>query len=416
MPISIFYSWQSDLPNTLNRWLIRRALDDAVGKINADLAVEDAIRIDQDTQDVPGSPAITDTILRKIEECDVFVPDVTFVVGSDEERPSPNPNVMIEYGYALKVCGDQRIIPIFNTAFGDCEKLPFDMRHKRHPRRYEASKELDEEERRKARKQLSVLVERELRLMYESGLLGAHRKVAPPSFEPMPAKDGLGGSFLEPDEEVGIARSLRGIGGKDQHLKLYNGSLIYMRLWPRTSITEFSNPEIKDFIQAAQLRPMCSLPGTGWSYGRNKYGAFSFETMGEDEGLVTGLTQLFRKGEIWGIDTYSLNRELHDGKKSIPTSAVERDLNSTLDNYLQAAQKHLKLPLPLELRVGMARIQGYTLAVPRKYFFKAFAGNIFSPSFEHAAHVDSYDVEPAELLLPFFKKIYDEAGEVRPQI
>lgn len=48
MPITIFYSWQSDLPNNLNRGLIRHALDDAVGKINADLAVEDAIRIDQD--------------------------------------------------------------------------------------------------------------------------------------------------------------------------------------------------------------------------------------------------------------------------------------------------------------------------------------------------------------------------------
>jgi len=145
MPITIFYSWQTDHPNNLNRGLIRSALDDAVGKINADLAVEDAIRIDQDTQDTPGSPAITDTILRKIEECEVFVPDVTFVVGSDEDRPSPNPNVMIEYGYALKVCGDQRIIPIFNTAFGDWEKLPFDMRHKRRPRLYEASGELDKE-------------------------------------------------------------------------------------------------------------------------------------------------------------------------------------------------------------------------------------------------------------------------------
>ena len=134
MAISIFYSWQSDLLNNTNRSLIRRALDDAVKKINIDLSVEEPIRVDQDTQDIPGSPPITETILQKIAECSVFVPDVSFVVGRKEGRLSPNPNVMIEYGYALKVCGDARIIPIFNEASGDWEMLPFDMRHKRRPR------------------------------------------------------------------------------------------------------------------------------------------------------------------------------------------------------------------------------------------------------------------------------------------
>ena len=145
--VSVFYSWQSDLPNTLNRGLIRKAFDDAIRAINADLSVEEAIRIDQDTQGVSGSPPITETILRKIEQCSVFIPDVSFVCGTDETRKSPNPNVMIEYGYALKICGDERIISVFNTAFGDWEKLPFDMRHKRRPILYCASDNLSVDDR-----------------------------------------------------------------------------------------------------------------------------------------------------------------------------------------------------------------------------------------------------------------------------
>lgn len=89
---TIFYSWQTDAPNSVNRNFIRRALEDAAKKLNRSQAadVEDVVRLDQDTQDVAGSPAIVDTILAKIAACDVFVPDVTFIPTSGE-RPTPNP-------------------------------------------------------------------------------------------------------------------------------------------------------------------------------------------------------------------------------------------------------------------------------------------------------------------------------------
>jgi hypothetical protein len=36
---SIFYAWQSDRPNRINRGLIKEALEDAIGRVNADLVV-----------------------------------------------------------------------------------------------------------------------------------------------------------------------------------------------------------------------------------------------------------------------------------------------------------------------------------------------------------------------------------------
>ena len=51
---TIFYSWQSDVSNSVNRTFIRRALEDAAKKLSRSEAadVEDVVRLDQDTQDV----------------------------------------------------------------------------------------------------------------------------------------------------------------------------------------------------------------------------------------------------------------------------------------------------------------------------------------------------------------------------
>lgn len=122
----IFYSWQSTLPNNTNRSLIKNSLEKALREINKDLSIEERIEIDSDTKNVAGSPDIIHTILSKIDNSDIFIADVSIVNGL-----SPNPNVMLELGYALKTLGDSKIIMIFNNAFGDMKDLPFDLGFKR---------------------------------------------------------------------------------------------------------------------------------------------------------------------------------------------------------------------------------------------------------------------------------------------
>ena len=120
MVFKVFYAWQSDRPNSLCRGLIRGALDQAMKTLNAELDIEEAdrVEIDQDIAGVPGSPNIAETILRKIRDCDAFVPDLTFMPFEKSQRHTPNPNVLIEYGYALGTVGDQRIVGVLNEAFG----------------------------------------------------------------------------------------------------------------------------------------------------------------------------------------------------------------------------------------------------------------------------------------------------------
>jgi hypothetical protein len=80
---------------------------------------------------MPGSPDIVETILKKIENSDVFVCDITPVLFMENGKGFPNPNVLIELGYAGKVLGWNNIICICNSGISEIESLPFDIRQKR---------------------------------------------------------------------------------------------------------------------------------------------------------------------------------------------------------------------------------------------------------------------------------------------
>lgn len=126
----VFYSWASDHPNNTNRSFIERALHQAAKVVRADDTIQIEPVIDRDTQGVPGSPDIASTIFAKIDQADMFVCDIS-IVDDQARRPAPNPNVLLELGYALKVLGPDRIIMVMNSAFGTPELLPFDLRMRR---------------------------------------------------------------------------------------------------------------------------------------------------------------------------------------------------------------------------------------------------------------------------------------------
>lgn len=133
MKYVLFYSWQSDLPNNTNRGFLEEALraatETAVAGLNCDLEVS----VDRDTLGVSGAPDISATLLEKIRSCDAFVADVSIVTGdkANARRPAPNPNVLLELGYAVATVGWEKVILLFNEAYGGDEDLPFDIRQHR---------------------------------------------------------------------------------------------------------------------------------------------------------------------------------------------------------------------------------------------------------------------------------------------
>lgn len=127
--IKVFYSWQSDLEVKINRYPIRDCLKKAIKELNKTFPSK--ISLDHDTKERSGSPEIANTIFEKINECDVFVADISIINSNSENRKTPNPNVLIELGFAIKKLGWENIILLFNKNYGKVEELPFDLRGRR---------------------------------------------------------------------------------------------------------------------------------------------------------------------------------------------------------------------------------------------------------------------------------------------
>lgn len=125
--IQIFYSWQSD--NEDERRLIWKGLRKIENYFKTN---GKNLKIESDMRGVPGSQDIPNTLFKKIETSDMFVADVNLVCKSifRDDNFSPNPNVLIELGYAASKLGWDRIVLTFNTKTNKIEELPFDIRQR----------------------------------------------------------------------------------------------------------------------------------------------------------------------------------------------------------------------------------------------------------------------------------------------
>lgn len=132
MKRTIFYSWQSDLPNNTNWTFIEDSIVLSTKELKKIQPNPININIDRATREDTGSPDITESIFSKISNSSVFIADISIVNSLDESiRKTPNPNVLIELGYAARTLGWEKIICIYNTDFGSFDDLPFDLRNRR---------------------------------------------------------------------------------------------------------------------------------------------------------------------------------------------------------------------------------------------------------------------------------------------
>lgn len=190
--MKIFWSWQSDTHQPNGRYFVRDVLKEIVSELsNVDAAEdadrpedeesEDQLQIDHDTEGVAGSPPIAETILQKIREAAVFIADVTPVGTTPGGKRVPNPNVMIELGYAMKVLGQKRIILVMNSGEGaSLRHLPFDLRHWRAPLSYKLKRDAEDQRRIEEAKKLKESLSARLLpciLAAVSDLSAANKKV-----------------------------------------------------------------------------------------------------------------------------------------------------------------------------------------------------------------------------------------------
>ena len=128
MSNSIFYSWENDLEHKTHKNFIERCIKSALKELENEAMVY--MDYDRDTKNRLGSPNIVNTILEKIDKSVLFICDISFVSETEKEQ-YPNPNVLLELGYAVSKLGWERIICLFDTNTGRIEDLPFDIRQNR---------------------------------------------------------------------------------------------------------------------------------------------------------------------------------------------------------------------------------------------------------------------------------------------
>jgi len=131
MKISIFYSWQSDLPNNKNRTLINNCINKAIKQLLESCPRVTEVTLEMDSRNESGTPDLIESIFTKIDKCDIFIADISIVNSRPQKRLTPNPNVLLELGYAAKTIGWSKIICIFNMEFAQIEDLPFDIRSRK---------------------------------------------------------------------------------------------------------------------------------------------------------------------------------------------------------------------------------------------------------------------------------------------
>jgi hypothetical protein len=404
---AIFFSWQADTPTREGRNFIERALERTVSRIGEDTSVEEAVRelaVDRDTKGVSGFPPIVDTIFRKIDRAAVFVPDLTFVGKRLDGRPTPNPNVLVEYGWALKALTHSRIVPVMNTAFGEptADAMPFDMLHLRKPISYHCPPDADDEVRKREREQLAKDLEGAIRAVFDSDEF-KESLPKPPSFLATPATTAPA-FFFDPTEI--LARI--GEGEEDEIEYRYNEqSAFYLRLIP----TRLRDPalrlvELDDLVSRRKLDVLSRTLNAGYP-GRNRFGAIAFEPHGTSA-IPQSLSQAFPNGELWGV---TRNQFLRQGDAFVvPATNVENLYQRVLANYCTVASDDFVMAPPYEIELGAVGIRGAHLGIGRNHVSKPIYVNEINVR-PRLSGIDS--ASQRRCIEEFLDKLYDLAGEVR---
>jgi hypothetical protein len=412
MPHTIFFSWQVDTETRGGRDFIEKVLERTAARISQDTSVEEAVRelgVDRDTKGEPGSPPIVDTIFRKIDQAAVFVPDVTFVGKRSDGRPTSNPNVLIEYGWALKSLSHAKIVPVMNTAYGapTSDSMPFDMRHLRNPITYHCPEDLDAAARKQVKDQLAKELEAAVRIVLETADFNSS---LPKSleFRPRDPTDGRG-RFKATNEPIGMeGGSLR---GSLQELLLSPQPAVWFRMMPSIdSGRSWSVDELERAMRDPLLQPLSRGWG-GYNFLRSHEGFGIYSILAGRRDEIRAIVFAFTSGEVWSVDTYWLEA-FKDDKNRLTIPTEDSAFREALKDYGRFLET-LGIKPPFRWIAGMENLKGRVLYVPTPpNHMRVRMGPDGKCLAEVVTESGVYSPgdSPGTCLRPFFSKLYDSCG------
>lgn len=417
MKTSIFFSWQGDTPTGIGRNFLRKALEEACKEIAAESCIDEAMReklvVDSDTQGEAGQPPIAETIFKKIDAAAVFVADMTFTAKRMDGRPTPNPNVLIEYGWALKSLSHSRVISVMNDVYGEpsAVTLPFDLAHVRWPIRFAIQENDSTEQKAEGRRNLVA----SLKVAIKASLA----KISPPPVKPTPifpkagSKDGPA-RFRSVNEELGHGD---GFGHHRFHkVFLKPGPAMWLRIMPSSlSGKTWTSLELKEMATAGgivRLHPLSK--SSSYSFLRAEDGWGTFNATGpideqQKRSESSSIAFAFATGEIWSIDTALLTQN----SNRVPF--IESAFNASLSEYANFING-LGVPPPYHWIAGITGIKGRHLQVPSGPSFLSIGSDGPFCLSDAIQAEGEYRVgqEPGDTLRPFYSSIFEKSGIKRP--
>ena len=418
MANSVFFSWQSDTPNKTGRGFLKDVLEEVCKKITTDTTLEEALRdvtVDSDTTGVPGQPPILQTIFNKIDAAGVFLADMTFAYKGKDGSQSPNPNVLIEYGWALKSLGHSRVLWVMNTVYGDPEekKMPFDLAHVRWPIKYTLSEDATPEQKTKEKQRL-VKVLTDAILLCLKTILTIHGLITL-EFPASGEKDGPG-RFRAPGESLGFRDG--NLIQTHKEVFLSPGPAIWLRLFPlKNPQKEWAVPDLKEILDTNLSFLLPFQPGYGGlSVLRASDGIGSYREIrdGEEESItVNGVAFIFRTGEIWSIDTSVLE---FSGQEIFVGNIGNAFVNG-LKTYPLFLEK-LGMKHPFKWKAGISNVKGRSLNYsppPGHYWLPGYKGPKCASDLIQEEGILELNQNPLLAIKPFFDKLFQECGLKLPE-
>ncbi|MEO0406453.1 MAG: hypothetical protein AAF289_03785 [Cyanobacteria bacterium P01_A01_bin.135] len=136
---TIFFCYQTDYPESgdLLRDEINRVMEDLNGRSRLPLSLEESNRL------ADGPARLTSNLMRKINQCLLFIADGTPIHQIDGEPPRliPSPEVCVELGYALHSKRPEQVLLLHMERDRDLGPYPFDLAN-RHRLSFDSQKAL----------------------------------------------------------------------------------------------------------------------------------------------------------------------------------------------------------------------------------------------------------------------------------
>lgn len=403
---AVFYAWQSELSNRTNRSFIEDCLERAIKEVNRRRASETQLFLDQGTQDVSGMPDISRVIFDKIDTCAVFVPDLSLTSLGQSGRKSPNANVLIELGYALRGISDRRVVGVFNEASGSTEELPFDLRRHRWPAVYSLSEDATTEDRQRVRdefvKDLVIRIAAAARRADDEDEAGT--SVAPT----LNVYEGLG-PFRQGEL---IANVDAATPGADSQGSLFwrDAPQATIQIRPKTeknteSYVELRNRAIKSSFALRAFGPR----GTQWC-SQNSRGFIAGDVVSTPiQPRALCVTQLQKNsGMLYGINQALMGEEID--RRFVFGAHVRTEFEETLQNYLEFYRLNEDFGAKFSLYVTVQNAFGLFLRIGSPT--DAYEGPIVESQVYHGVDEFSLDADVRGLLRPLFVRLWDAAGSV----